>query len=103
MPGKHLYILQSHSTGAIKVGRSDDPGRRLGEVQTGNPNRLRIILVAEGLGHREREVHRSLRRHRTRHADGEWFHEIGMGEMPVDVYERLMDWYMEDPDWWRRP
>lgn len=102
MAGRHLYILQSQGTGAIKIGRSDDPERRLGEVQTGCPYRLRIILVAKDMGYREKSVHRAMRRHRTRQADGEWFHEIGMGEIPVDVYERFHDWYMEDPDWWRR-
>ena len=100
MRGADLYILQSHGSGDIKVGRSSDPRRRLREIQTGSPRRLRIILHAPGLGHREKEIHRRMlgRSTRTR-GDGEWFEVGALAELPDALYELLG---LEDEDWWNQ-
>jgi hypothetical protein len=97
----HLYIIQMAVTGDFKVGRSNDVKRRLGELQTGCPHRLRVILIAEGLGDREKGVHRALRRYRTRYGKGEWFHEEGIGSIPVDLWDMVDLDLLEDPDWWK--
>lgn len=103
MAGRHLYIIQSRVTGAIKIGRSDDPERRLRQLQTGCPYALKIILVVDGGGNSERRVHQAMSRHRTRHTvGGEWFAEAGLGDVPVDVWNHALSWYQEDPDWWKR-
>ena len=103
MPGQHLYVIQSRTTGAIKVGRSDDPEKRLRQLQTGCPNTLKLILVAENLGIQEKRVHHELRRYKTRHDNGgEWFSEEGIGSIPVDIWELAKPWFLEDPDWWKR-
>lgn len=103
MAGSHLYIIQSRVTGAVKIGRSDDPDRRLRQLQTGCPYTLRTILVVDGGGRHERRVHHAMERHRTRHtAGGEWFAETGLGDIPLDVWVHVHPWYQEDPDWWRR-
>ena len=103
MAGSHLYIIQSRTTGAVKIGRSDDPDRRLRQLQTGCPHTLRIILEVRDGGHLESYVHQSMRRHRTRHdRGGEWFAESGMGDIPDEVWSHAMPWYMDDPDWWKR-
>lgn len=97
--GEHLYIVQSHTTGAFKVGRSSDPERRLGELQTGSPYLLRIILVLEGQGHRELSLHRRLREYRAKGVvKGEWFIEPGLANLPDDIYDQL-DIEMVD-SWW---
>ena len=101
MAGRHLYIIQSASTGAIKIGRSDNPEYRLGQLQTGSPYRLRLILEALGKGSQEKRVHRVMDRHRTRYLSGEWFSEDGMGDIPDDIWEHALSWYLEDPDWWK--
>lgn len=95
-------MLQSKVTGALKIGRSDDPQRRLDQLQVGCPYTLKLILRADGMGHHERRVHDAMRRHRTRWAGGEWFHEQGIGDIPVDIWEHALAWYQEDPDWWKR-
>ena len=38
-----LYIIQSDLTGMIKIGRSRHPQKRLKQLQTGNPNKLKLI------------------------------------------------------------
>ncbi len=103
MAGQHLYIIQSKHTGAIKIGRSDDPERRLHQLQTGCPYTLRIILTMDNGGVIEGLVHRMMNRHRTRHIHGgEWFIEAGMGDIPDNVWAHAYPWYLEDPDWWKR-
>ncbi len=88
--GEHLYILQSYCTGAFKVGRSSDPKRRLRDLQVGSPFKLKIILVVEGMGWRERKVHAALHGFRSQGTyQGEWFIEPGLGSLPDDLYERL--------------
>jgi hypothetical protein len=100
--GTDLYIFQMAVTGDVKIGRSSNIHRRLGEVQTGCPHKLRILLHGVGLGHRERELHHRLRQYRCRMMKGEWFREDGLGELPVDIYDLIPVEVLEDPDWWRR-
>ena len=103
MAGQHLYFIQAKATGAVKVGKSDDPQRRLRQLQTGNPNTLRVILFAPDRGCDEQRVHNALRRHKTRHTHGgEWFKEECLGDVPVDIWEFTEPWYRDDPDWWKR-
>ena len=96
--GKDLYLIQMNRTGEIKVGRSKNVLRRIKQLQTGSPHRLRLILHAEGEGYREREVHKRMSRGRTRF-DGEWFEEDTLAELPDDHYEQLL--HIEDQDWWK--
>ena len=97
--GAHLYIIQSHTTGAFKGGRSSDVGARLRQLQTGSPYTLRIILVLENQGHLERELHRRLRGYESQQEGGEWFIEPGLPSLGDEVYELLDTCALED--WWR--
>ena len=97
--GEHLYILQSKGSGAIKVGRSSDPEQRLQQLQTGSSNELRLILFARTFGRHEKRVHHDLRKFRLK---GEWFSELSIGSIPIDIWEHTISWYQEDPDWWKR-
>jgi hypothetical protein len=98
MNGKDLYILQMDVTGDIKVGRSKHVHRRIKELQTGCPHRLRLILHAPDEGIRERGLHRTMRQRSLRN-NGEWFEEGALADLPVDLYDRLD---LESQDWWRR-
>lgn len=85
-----MYIIQSHTTGAFKVGRSSDPERRLRELQTGSPYKLKLILVLRDEGHREKALHDRLSGYRSQGTyQGEWFVEPGLVSLPDDVYEQL--------------
>ena len=97
--GAHLYIMQQHATGAFKVGRSSDVEARLKQLQTGSPYKLRIVLVLENQGTREREIHRRLRGYKSQSDDGgEWFIEPGLPSIGDDLYERLDPCVLEC--WW---
>jgi hypothetical protein len=98
-----LYIMQMGKTGAIKVGRSIDPARRLKQLQTGCPYEIKLILVAKSQGYRERELHVEMKRFRVRTHKGEWFSEHAIGSIPVDLYEQieLVNLELLNGDWWK--
>ena len=97
--GEHLYVIQSKVTGTFKVGRSSDVQTRLKQLQTGSPYDLRIVLVLENQGHREREIHRRLHGYEGQSADGgEWFIEPGLPSIGDDLYELLDICALEG--WW---
>ncbi len=102
--GEHLYIMQMARTGAIKVGRSSDVTRRRGEIQTGCPYEVRVLLIADGQGYREGHIHRIMRRFRLRSEKGEWFSESAIGSIPDDIYDMMTMEVCEmvNGDWWKQ-
>lgn len=67
-----VYIIGSSRDGPLKVGIASHPPGRLGELQVGNPNRLRLYWVYACPHGKEYEplIHRILAPHRMA---GEWF------------------------------
>lgn len=66
-----IYFIQSGVDGPVKVGYSAArPEKRLAELQTGNPETLRLLGYVGGSEHLERHLHRVLHLWRRR---GEWF------------------------------
>ena len=98
--GLHLYVMQMDKTGAIKVGRSSNPEARRRSLQTGCAYEIRILLVADGQGHREKKLHKEMAKHRQA---GEWFNEEAIGFLPDDLYDlmSLETVEMVNSDWWK--
>lgn len=65
----HLYVMQA-TDGRIKIGRSQNPDRRLLALQSAAGIKLHLIAVFEGRGDEELAVHAALKEHR---GVGEWF------------------------------
>ena len=65
-----VYIIQSHQTGAIKIGFSADPIKRGKQLQTGSASRLALVAVIPGNRRLEAFLHREFSQHRI---GGEWF------------------------------
>ena len=63
-----IYFIQTGNNGPVKIGRANDPGLRLKQLQTANPNKLRLITTIKG--NNDNLVHHILRGHNIR---GEWF------------------------------
>tara|TARA_B100000212_G_scaffold112375_1_gene83699 strand:+ start:551 stop:871 length:321 start_codon:yes stop_codon:yes gene_type:complete len=93
----HLYFIQSDVTGMIKIGRSKDPKRRLKQLQTGNPNVLKLIAQFDNYGWREKIIHESLNKWSE---EGEWFNIDCVGSIPEDLYEKIE--YGSFDDWWKK-
>ena len=93
-----LYFIQSDVTGMIKIGRSKNPEKRLKQLQTGNPNKLKLIASFENSGWKEKIIHERLERW-SEH--GEWFNYDCVGSIPDDLYEKIEfgsfdDWWVKD-------
>lgn len=70
-PESYVYVLQSETAGTpIKVGIARDVKARIATLQTGNPQRLRLLHVVPGDHVLEWNFHRRLR---SGHVLGEWF------------------------------
>ena len=95
MNNDDLYIIQSDKTGMIKIGRSKNPQKRLKQLQTGNPNKLKLIASFKGEGWKEKIVHERLDRYRL---EGEWFSYDCVGSIPDSLYEKIMFGSLDD--WW---
>lgn len=72
----YVYFMQSGKNGPIKIGKSNNPEKRMISVQTGNPYKLRLVAVIycddDAAAYRmESRFHRILKKHRMH---GEWFY-----------------------------
>lgn len=65
-----IYFIEAGDGGPIKIGRAVDPESRLRQLQTGTPERLRLLAVVAGSRDLESDIHRRLAAHRR---SGEWF------------------------------
>ena len=97
MKNDYLYFIQSDFTGMIKIGRSKDPQKRLKQLQTGNPNKLKLIAEFKGEGWKEKILHERLEKYRL---EGEWFSYDCVGSIPDSLYEQI-NWGSFD-EWWNK-
>lgn len=95
MATSYIYIIGSDHP-PYKVGISKDPERRLRNLQTGHPQKLRIHCLRETNGERtkllEGAIHHHLRMHRT---NGEWF-DLDYETILLEVEYAIMR-YADDP------
>lgn len=76
-------------TAPIKIGFSSSPRKRLGELQTGNPRRLALIVVVDGV---ERELEGRLHAEfAADRLDGEWFQPTPRVIELVEYYRLLVE------------
>lgn len=70
--GDIVYLVQAGDSGPIKIGHTlaERLDQRLGELQTGSPQRLRLLATLPGGKSREAELHRKFQSNRI---SGEWF------------------------------
>jgi hypothetical protein len=68
-PNNHLYFIQAEN-GAIKIGISKKVKKRLRDLQTASPLKLKIIKIMKGKAHLEGELHKQFHDYNIH---GEWF------------------------------
>lgn len=96
----HLYIIQSDMSGDFKIGKSKHPDKRLKQLQTGNACKLKIILVLENQGHKEKYFQKYIEDRARKKRKGEWFEFSLMGFLPDNIIEQLD---LDDVNtWWEK-
>lgn len=88
-PKTFIYLIQAGNTRKFKVGISQDPDRRLGYLQTGNPDKLHFGALWIGTRKDESAIHRLLVEYRQ---SGEWFEcppEYDIQGLIIEIDARL--------------
>ncbi len=71
MEKTNIYFIGSTELGAVKIGKSNNPKKRLIELQTGNSHKLTLFAVIEDVSpDYEKELHELMDHIRL---NGEWF------------------------------
>lgn len=65
-----IYAIQAGENGPVKIGWSDAPKKRVRELQTGNPQKLRLLACCEIGDDAEYFIHIYLKNEKM---VGEWF------------------------------
>lgn len=65
------FIQEGTEVGAVKIGYAAKPQDRIGDLQTGNSKKLRVLLEIEGDKALEKTIHEMFADSRVH---GEWFH-----------------------------
>lgn len=73
------YLIKDTETGLIKIGRSENPQKRLFSLQCGNTNKLKLIHIIDA--NIEQKLHYKFAHKRVR---GEWF-SVELGEVVSHV------------------
>lgn len=76
-----IYFIRAKKF--LKIGYSKDPIKRISELQTGNPVKLKLIGVLPGTYETEKMIHRVLSKFRV---EGEWFKVQGKVESLVHAF-----------------
>jgi len=66
-----IYFITFSNRKFVKIGFSDNPEKRILELQTGNPYKLQLLHVISGNYETEKGFHESLSKYRVRNS--EWF------------------------------
>jgi hypothetical protein len=72
-PSSFVYFLQRIPDGPIKIGWTDDPGRRVAELQTGSAEELMLRALIPGGRAEETQLHEKFASARML---GEWFRPV---------------------------
>jgi hypothetical protein len=68
-----IYFIQSNDNRYIKIGKANNPVKRLAALQTNSPHRLKLLAVMPGDYEEESLLHKRFAVFRTQ---GEWFNAV---------------------------
>ncbi len=66
----YVYFLRSENEGEIKIGYAVDVEKRVKQLQTGHPQKLKVMATLKGDMELEKDIHDKFYKHRL---NGEWF------------------------------
>jgi len=65
-----IYFIEAVDTDYIKIGRANNPDKRLKGLSTGSPHTLKLLLFVPGGSEQEKKIHEKFAHLRS---NGEWF------------------------------
>ena len=83
-----IYFVKSGDF--IKIGKADDPNKRLAQFQTGNPEPLEMLAIIDGSHAKERAIHAHFSSYRV---GGEWFRDCD--EIRAFAKNPVFDFYTQ--------
>ena len=93
MADSFIYLITSEEGNVFKIGISNNPTKRQGDLQCSNSNKLHLLYLVEGDKALETNLHNKFK---SFHVQGEWFkgdlsilkhfQEIGMLQNPKGLY-----------------
>ncbi|PID03615.1 hypothetical protein CSV67_02950 [Sporosarcina sp. P2] len=83
----YVYFVQAEIGGPIKIGSASNVSKRIKALQTGNPEKLRVLHTTTGGKRLEFHLHRKFTEH---HKFGEWFYNS------EEIYELIAKLKYED-------
>jgi len=83
-----IYFIQQGDDGPIKIGTSDNPEKRLQQLQGSHHETLRLLKVVEGSNWAEKRLHQHLAAFRLR---GEWFENCAEVLRVVEIAEAMVN------------
>lgn len=84
-----IYFVQRGTDGPVKIGRANNPERRLKTLQTGCPEQLHLLFHFKAPPGVEGAIHEELAAHSLR---GEWFKPHPAVWTLLDRLERGAEW-----------
>jgi hypothetical protein len=105
-----VYLIGESQTGPVKIGKSANPKRRLGQLQVSTPYRLRLFCTVTGYAIRnhpwarptmisdgclEKLLHAYFSKHRI---GGEWF-SLSVDEIAAQAKRLAGDWVFPPTEW----
>lgn len=66
----YVYVIVNYTHNTCKIGYSNNPHKRLNQIQTGNHNKLKLFLVFKADKSTELKLHKKYKEYYLR---GEWF------------------------------
>lgn len=93
----YVYFIQETGKGnkPVKIGYSNDPERRLTDLQTGNPRKLKLSISlpfeSESLAREAEQTFQWLAAKKHRSLEGEWFIVYGNWKKFISEVMELFD------------
>ncbi len=95
MTQSYVYFIRAGLSGPIKIGFSKNPLRRYQDLQSGNPEKLRLLAIHPGGAELERTLHRYFKPSRLLN---EWFDPTDELLDLIDNVDQLRHWNADSYD-----
>lgn len=86
----YVYVIQMGNRNVFKIGKSNDPGGRLANLQTASPYKLRLLhyFAADNASAAEEQLHAELNEKQMK---GEWFRLTNEHKVALSTIDKFVN------------